>query len=165
MWSVIKVDKKKISLLKKELKIKFGSDSIIYSPKLLIKKITKKKLKLKEYEILGDYLFCYHKNFNNRNYLNQLNFIKGVKYFLNGFQICQKELENFINRCKNLEDENGYISQSLYQEKINRYYRCSSGPFIDNIFKIVELQKNKIDILIGNIKTSVNKKDFFYNPI
>ena len=87
MWAVIKVDKKKISFFKNEIKNKLGEESIIYSPKLLIKKITKKKLQKKEHEILGDYLFCYNKNFNKINFLKQLNFIKGVKYFLNGFYL------------------------------------------------------------------------------
>jgi len=165
MWTVIKVDKKKISFFKNELKNKLGKESIIYSPKLLIKKITKKRIQKKEYEILGDYLFCYHKNFDKINFVKQLNFIKGVKYFLNGFQICQNEIEKFIYRCKNLEDKFGYISQNLYEEEINKYYKFSSGPFVDKIFKIVQLQKNKIGILMGNLKTTVNKEEFLFSPI
>ena len=165
MWAIVKVDKKKISFFKSEINNKFGEESIVYSPKLLIKKITKNKLQKKEHEILGDYLFCYNKNFNKINFLKQLNFIKGVKYFLNGFQVCQVEIEKFIDRCKNLEDKSGYISQSLYQEEINKYYKFSSGPFVDKIFKIVQLQKNKIDILMGNLKTTVNKEEFLFRPI
>ena len=165
MWAIIKVDKKKISFFKSEIKNKLGEESIIYSPKLLIKKITKNKLREKEHEILGDYLFCYNKNFSKINFLKQLNFIKGVKYFLNGFQVCQGEIEKFIDRCKNLEDKSGYISQGLYQEEINKYYKFSSGLFADKIFKIIQLQKNKIDILIGNLKTTVNKEEFLFRPV
>jgi hypothetical protein len=165
MWTIIKVDKKKLSFFKKELKNKIGNESIIYSPKLLIKKITKKKLQKKEYEILGDYLFCHHENFNKVNFLKQLNFVKGVKYFLNGFQLCQNEIEKFIDKCKNLEDDSGYITQNLYEEEINKYYRFSSGPFINEIFKIVQLQKNKIDILMGNLKTTINKKEYIFKPV
>ena len=69
MWAIIKVDKKKISFFKSEIKNKLGEESIIYSPKLLIKKITKNKLREKEHEILGDYLFCYNKNFSKINFL------------------------------------------------------------------------------------------------
>ena len=29
----------------------------------------------------------------------------------------------------------------------------------EKIFKIINLQKNKIDIVLGNIKTSINKKN------
>ena len=165
MWAIIKVDKKKISFFKSEIKNKLGEESIIYSPKLLIKKITKNKLREKEHEILGDYLFCYNKNFSKINFLKQLNFIKGVKYFLNGFQVCQGEIEKFIDRCKNLEDKSGYISQGLYQEEINKYYKFSSGLFADKIFKIIQLQKNKIDILMGNLKTTINKKEYIFKPI
>lgn len=165
MWTIIKVDKKKLSFFKKELKNKIGNESIIYSPKLLIKKITKKKLQKKEYEILGDYIFCYHEKFNKVNFLKQLNFVKGVKYFLNGFQLCQNEIEKFIDKCKNLEDDFGYITQNLYEEEINKYYRFSSGPFINEIFKIVQLQKNKIDILMGNLKTTINKKEYIFKPV
>ena len=165
MWTKIKFDKKKLSFFKKELKNKIGNESIIYSPKLLIKKIKKKKLQKKEYEILGDYLFCHHENFNKVNFLKQLNFVKGVKYFLNGFQLCQNEIEKFIDKCKNLEDDSGYITQNLYEEEINKYYRFSSGPFINEIFKIVQLQKNKIDILMGNLKTTINKKEYIFKPV
>ena len=165
MWTIIKVDKKNLSFFKNELKNKIGNESIIYSPKLLIKKIIKKKLQRKEYEILGDYLFCHHEKFNKVNFLKQLNFVRGVKYFLNGFQLCQNEIEKFIDKCKNLEDESGYITQNLYEEEINKYYRFSSGPFINEIFKIVQLQKNKIDILMGNLKTTINKKEYIFKPV
>jgi|TARA_B100001094_G_C17821879_1_gene618913 hypothetical protein len=165
MWTIIKVDKKNLSFLKNELKNKIGNESIIYSPKLLIKKITKKKLQRKEYEILGDYLFCHHKKFNTENFLKQLNFVRGVKYFLNGFQLCQNEIEKFIDKCKNLEDDSGFITQNLYEEEINKYYKFSSGPFINEIFKIVQLQKNKIDILMGSLKTTINKKEYIFKPV
>ena len=43
MWAVIKVDKKNF-FFKNEIKNKLGEESIIYSPKLLIKKNNKKKI-------------------------------------------------------------------------------------------------------------------------
>ena len=48
---------------------------------------------------------------------------------------------------------------------IDKYYKFSSGPFTDKIFKIIELQKNKIDILMGNIKTKIKKKEFLFTPL
>ncbi len=164
MWLVIKFDRKKVCFLKNEIKKKFGSEGIIYSPKLLIKKFKKNKVEKKEVDILGDYLFCYHKNFEKISFLRQLNFLKGVKYFLNGFQASQNEIKEFIQRCKKLEDQTGYISQSLYQEQINKYYKFSTGPFVDKVFKIIKLQKNKIDILMGNLKTTIKKKEFLFIP-
>ena len=165
MWAVIKIDKKKICFLKKELQNKFGKGGFTYSPKILIEKFKKNKLQKKEFDLLGDYLFCYHENFSKSKLLKQLNFIKGVKYFLNGFQISQSDIKKFIEKCKNLENDSGYISQNLYQEQIDSFYKFSTGPFTGKIFKILELQKNKINILMGNIKTSVNKKDCLFKPI
>ena len=165
MWTVIKIDKKKLCFLKEELKRNFGDGSIIYSPKLIIEKFKKNKLQKKEHNILGDYLFCYHEKFKESSFLKQLNFLRGVKYFLEGFQVSQNEIKAFIERCKSLENQSGYISQNLYQEQINKHYKFSSGPFTDKIFKIIQLQKNKIDILMGNLKTTINKRDYLFSPL
>ena len=45
--------------------------------------------------------------------LNNLQFSRGLKYFLQGFLSSQKEIEFFINRCKTLENEKGYILPGL----------------------------------------------------
>ena len=165
MWAVIKIDKKKIFFLKKELQNKFGKGGLTYSPKIIIEKFKKNKLEKKEFDILGDYLFCYHDNFSKTSFLKQLNFIRGVKYFLNGFQLSQNEIKKFIEKCKDLENESGYISQNLYAEQIDSFYKFSTGPFTGKIFKILELQKNKINILMGKLKTSINKRDCLFKPI
>ena len=44
MWTVIKIDRKKLCFLKEELRRNFGDGSIIYSPKLIIEKFKKNKL-------------------------------------------------------------------------------------------------------------------------
>ena len=165
MWAIIKIDKKKLFLLKNDLKSKFGDETEIYIPKLLIEKFKKNKLYKKEFDLLGDYLFCYHKNFIKEGSIGQLKFTKGVKYLLNGFLSSQHEIKKFINKCKNLENEKGYIKQNFYDLEINDHYKFLSGPFTDKIFKIIELQKNKIDILMGNIKTKINKKEFLFTPL
>ena len=103
MWTVIKFKKQNFNLFKEDLKSKVGKDFIIYRPKILIQKYKKNKLINKEFEILGDYLFCYHKNFENKAVLNQLKFLKGVKYILNGFIEYQKDVKSFIDKCKKTE--------------------------------------------------------------
>ena len=90
---------------------------------------------------------------------------QGVKYLLNGSISSQKEIKKFIYKCKSLENKKGYLKQSFYDLEINKYYKFSSGPFIDKIFKIIELQKNKINILMGNIKTNISKKEFLFTPL
>ena len=119
----------------------------------------------KEFDLLGDYLFCYHNGFVKKRLLEQLKFTRGVKYFLNGFISSQNEIKKFIEKCKNIENEKGYIKHSFYDLEIDKYYKFSSGPFTDKIFKIIELQKNKIDILMGNIKTKIKKKEFLFTPL
>ena len=48
---------------------------------------------------------------------------------------------------------------------IDSEYKFSSGPFANIIFKIIQLQKNKINILMGNIRTTINKKELFFRPL
>lgn len=164
MWTIIKVDLKNLEFLKNEFKKKVGEDVKIYSPKLFIEKYKKNKLIGKELNLLGDYLFCYHTQFKNHEIINFLKFTKGLKYFLSGFSQSQKDIEKFIHKCKESENKNGYLTQSFYEICKNTNYRFSSGPFTEKIFKIINLQKNKIDILLGNIKITTDKKEFSFIP-
>ncbi len=165
MWTIIKVDKKKINFFKEDLKKKIGSKFKIYNPKLITQKYKNNKLINKEFNLLGDYLFCYHEDFSNKFTINNLQFVKGLKYILNGFTQSQNEIINFINRCKDSEDKNGYLSSDFYSLENNMNYKFSSGPFANTIFKIINLQKNKIDILMGNIKTTINRKRYLISPV
>ena len=93
-----------------------------------------------------------------------MKFTKGLKYFLSGFSQSQKDIEKFIHKCKESENKYGYLTQSFYEICKNTNYRFSSGPFTEKIFKIINLQKNKIDILLGNIKITTDKKEFSFIP-
>ena len=165
MWTILKFDKKKISFLKKDFSEKLGKDYIIYQPKILIKKYKKEKLINLEISLLGDYLFCFHKNFRDPKTINQLRFIRGLKYFLSGFFNSQNDIQKFINNCKERENTKGYITQNIYEIFENQKYKFLTGPFAEQIFKIISLQENKINILIGNLKTKINKKEFLFHPI
>ena len=165
MWTVLKFDKKKLHFLKEDLTQKLGKDFILYNPKIKIQKFKKNKLTDIEFDILGNYIFCFHKNFNKENIFNNLRFCRGLKYFLNGQYESQLEIKKFIEKCKSLEDKRGYISKTLFELIINSSYEFSSGPFSEKIFKIINLQKNKIDILMGNIKTTINKQKFLFKPV
>ena len=165
MWTILKFDKKKIDFLKRDFQEKLGKDCIIYTPKILVKKYRQSTVISKEISLLGDYLFCYHKNFRNPNIINQLKFVRGLKYFLEGFLISQNEIQNFVNKCKELENTKGYITQNIFEIIEDKKYKFLSGPFTDQIFKIMQMQKNKINILIGNLKTRINKKEFLFYPV
>ena len=165
MWAVLKFDKKNFHLLKEDFRKKIGEDCVIYRPKILIQKYKNNKLISRELDLLDDYLLCFHKNFQKKSIINQLKFSRGVKYFLNGFVESQLEVKNFVEKCKKIEDDKGFISQNLFTININSNYKFSSGPFVDKIFKIINFRKNKINILMGDIKTTIKKKEFLFNPI
>ena len=165
MWAIIKFDKKNLNLMIEDFKKKLGNDFVIYRPKILIQKYKNNKLVNKEFYLLNDYLFCFHKDFEKKSTLERLKFSKGLKYFLDGFFESQKDIKFFIERCKNLEDEKGYVSENLFGLDKNLSYKFSSGPFAEKIFKIINFEKNRINILIGGLKTTINRKEFFFNPV
>tara|TARA_B100001996_G_scaffold206653_1_gene158405 strand:- start:1044 stop:1541 length:498 start_codon:yes stop_codon:yes gene_type:complete len=162
MWIVIKFDKKNFNNLKRDFREKLGEGLRFYFPRFLVQKYKKNKLINKECSLLGDYLFCYHKNFNNPTVLNNIKFSRGLKYFLKNFIKSQNEISNFIDECKSMENKNGYLSQNFLSIEKDRKYRFISGPFTNTIFKIINLQKEKINILLGNVKTVINKKDYLF---
>ena len=63
MWIVIKYKINEFSLLRKELKNKLGENTIIYRPKIVYQSFKKNKIIQKEFNILGDYFFCFSKKF------------------------------------------------------------------------------------------------------
>jgi hypothetical protein len=165
MWAVLKLNKKNFHLLKEDFKKNIGEDCVIYRPKMLIQKYKNNKLINKELDILGDYVFCFHKNFQKKSTIDKLRFSRGLKYFLSGFIEFQSDVKQFIEKCKKLENDQGFISQSLFELHLNSKYKFNSGPFIDKIFKIINFEKNKINILMGNIKTTINKRELLFNPV
>jgi len=165
MWTIIKFDKKNFDFLKKDFNRKLGGEITIYSPKLFIERYKNNKLITKELDLLGDYLFCFHDKFKNPNTINSLKFTRGLKCFLNGSYESQEEIKKFIKKCKDCENPKGYLTQSFFELCKNTNYKFTSGPFAEKIFKIINLQKNKIDILLGNIKTTIDRKNFLFRPI
>ena len=165
MWTILKFDRKNLSLLRKDLKKRLGEEITIYVPKLRIQKYKNNKLVYKEVNLLGDYLFCFHKDLKNKNTIGCLKFSRGLKYFLDGFVESQIEIEKFILKCKSSESKDGFISTNFLDLNLSKKYKFSSGPFTDKIFQIINLQKNKISILMGNLKTTIKDKEFLFTPI
>ena len=91
MWAVAKIKKKEIFTFKKELIEKSGKNVEIYCPKIEYHKYFKNKVQKLEKPALENYIFCYHKDFNNSIFLDKLRFIKGLDYFLSGH--CQNQNE------------------------------------------------------------------------
>ena len=165
MWTIIKIDSKKISTLKKEFFEKIGKDVKFYSPKLKLKRYINSKICIRENYLLGNYLLCFHEEFKKKTVLTSLQYCKGLKYFLKNFNSSQIEIENFILKCKENEDSEGYIKQSFFDFKNKKKLEFISGPFTNLIFSILEENKNTIKALIGKYKMSVSKEENFFRPV
>ena len=70
MWLIIKSEKKQIDFLKNGLGKRIGKDIKFYTPKIQIKTLKKKKIYAREINLLGEYFFCFHKDFKDNNLLN-----------------------------------------------------------------------------------------------
>ena len=74
-------------------------------------------------------------NWEAKEILNSLQFTRGLKYFLNGFQSSQDEISKFITKCKNSENEQGFLTQNFFDLYVK-----------NNIFlKTVLLQKKFLE--------------------
>ena len=166
MWVVAKIKAKEVKIFKKNLIEKLGKDIQFYCPKIEYQQYLKRKIKKLEKLALGNYIFCYHKNFNNSIFLNKFRFIKGLEYFLNGHYQNQNEMVEFINYCKCSENNKGYLTQAFFKTITTKKAKFISGPFTNLIFEILEKHKNKLKILIGNIVTAIpDKTKYLYRPI
>ena len=164
MWVVIKYERKKIGILINELKKRFNNLKI-YDPKFRTKLKFKNRIVENELSLLGDYLFCYHENFENPNFIKILRFTRGIKLLIEGYKCSQKDIKDFIYRCKKSENSSGYLTNSFYNLYENSNFKFNSGIFSNFIFKIIRLQKNKMDILLGNLKITTEKEKFILNRI
>ena len=62
-----------------------------------------KKSKKKEIDLMGDYLFCFHKDFKKNSVLESLKFCRGVKYFINGHIETQNEIKILLKNVKKMK--------------------------------------------------------------
>jgi len=165
MWVVINFEKKYLPWLKKEISDKLNGKPNFFMPKLKLQKFVKNKICNKDSFLLGNYLLCYHENFNDPNTINKLKYCKGLKYFLSCFLKSQKEIKEFVNKCKKHEDKEGYIKQSFFDLEGKKKFQFISGPFTNMIFKIISDNKHKTTTLIGNLKTTVLKNSYLFKSV
>ena len=166
MWVVLKYKKKEFNFLKNDFTQKLGELPIIFRPKIRYQKLIRNKMKFFEKDILDDYLICFHKKFSNAKILEILKNSRGLKYFLIDSQTNQKEIVHFINHCKNNQGPDGYIQQSFFNFSNITKGIFLNGPFANIVFNVIENQKNKLKILIGNATTIIKKNsEYLYYPI
>ena len=166
MWMVAKIKLKNLNTFKKKLSEKMGNDIQFYYPKLEYHKYFGNRVKRFEKFILENYIFCYHEKFKKLNFINEIKFLRGLEYFLEGYNQNQNQISKFIEYCKSFENEKGYLTQSFFKTIITKKAKFISGPLTNMIFEILEKQKNKMKILVGNIVTTIpNKINYLYRPI
>ena len=166
MWVVAKVKINNLNTFKKNMSERIGADIKFYQPKLGYYKYFGDKNKKCEKFVLENYIFCYHQKFNKSNFLNGIRFLKGLDYFLDGNNQNQKQIIKFIEYCKSYENDKGYLTQSFFKAMINKKAKFLSGPFTNMVFEIIEKQKNKLKILVGNVVTTISdKNNYIYRPL
>ena len=166
MWVVAKIKIKNLNVFKKDLVKKVGSDIEFYQPKIEYHRYFGDKIKRFEKLILENYIFCYHERFQKSSFVNQVKFLKGLEYFLHGYNLNQNNIIKFIKYCKSFENEKGYLTQSFFKTIIAKKAQFISGPFTNMIFEILEKQKNKLKILVSNIVMTIpNSANYLYRPI
>tara|TARA_B110000438_G_C15512300_1_gene520446 strand:+ start:33 stop:533 length:501 start_codon:yes stop_codon:yes gene_type:complete len=166
MWVVAKVKYHEVNTFKRELKNKFDDQLIFYYPKIQLENIVNGKIKIRNKTLLENYIFCFHKNFKEKNNINQLQFIKGLIFFLDGHELNQNQIITFIKHCKNFENNLGFIRSSFFKSLLSKRAKFISGPFTNMFFDIIEKQKNKLKIVIKDIITTVpDNKNYLYQPV
>ncbi len=166
MWIVAKIKLKNLNSFKRDIIKKMGGDIKFYNPKIEYHRYHGNKLKKFEKFILENYIFCYHDKFKKIETISQIKFIKGLEYILEGYNQSQNNIKEFINYCNNFEDEKGYIKQTFFKSIISTKAKFLSGPFTNMIFDVLEKQKNKLKILVGNIVTTIpNNRNYLYRPV
>ena len=166
MWAVAKIKIKNLNTFKKELAEKVDNDIKFYYRKIEYYKYLGNKVKRFEKYMLENYIFCYHAKFKKTTFVNEVKFLKGLEYFLEGYNQNQNNIIKFIEYCKIFENDKGYLTQSFFKAIIRKKAKFISGPFANMIFEILERKKNKLKILVGNIVTTIpDKTNYLYRPV
>ena len=56
------------------------------------------------------------------------------------------------------------MTENIFNLKINKNYKFLNGPFFNQIFKLIEIQKNKYCFSFGKIKYYVGNKNILVKP-
>ncbi len=165
MWTVVKIKKNYcVKNLKSNLKNLLLASPEIYSPKIIQQEVRGNKFYNKTNYILGNYLLIFHEKLKDKFFYNRLSFVKGVDIVLKGFELSQKEIKFFVEKCRKNENKNGYLIQDFFINNLNDKIRFCSGPFVKFAINLIEVQKNKVSVLAGKYKILVNKKNNYLVP-
>ena len=154
MWVIAKINTNEFSLFKNSISNASESITEIYFPKIL--QIKNKQQKGKN--LLGDYIFCFNKHFNDKK-IKALKYLKGLNYFLDNSLLNQKEINAFISLCKSFEDKRGLLKSSFFLNFNSKRFKFINGPLKSLFFKILDTDKNKIFAETNNRRIVLRKKN------
>ena len=103
-------------------------------------------------------MFLKHEKFTDKKIVSSLKYSKGLQYILPFFENSQKEILAFINKCKTNENKLGYLSQSFFELVLNKKLEFNTGPFAKFVGEVIEIQKNKIKVLVKNYTVSISSE-------
>jgi len=166
MWLIAKYNYNELSLFKNNLVKKMGKKIVFFSPKIKKQINLLKKIKHTEKNILGQYIMCFSEDFKESSVLKTIQNLRGLNYILSGSKFSQKEINNFVNHCKEHENEEGFLNQSFFDSNNFNKGTFVKGPFTNFIFDIIESKKNTVKVLIGNTEINIKKNsDCLFQPI
>ena len=160
MWVVLKIKKySELDIIRKSLTDLFGSSPKLCNPKVKTKNISSKKNTIRDTFLLEKYILIHHNKLSNQFYLNKIRYIRGIDYCLQGFKSCQNEIYKFVQKCEKNQDTSGYVNSDFFNLSEGMDIRFSKGPFVNFVSKIVEIQKKKLKMLVGNYSIYLEKKE------
>lgn len=164
MWFTAKIKKNCSEIFKRDLN-RIDKHVTFYEPRFSLKSKIKGKWVSYSKPLLDGYIFCKLEKLKNKIDLGKYLYTRGLKYFLDGNKIDQTEIDNFILKCKNFEDENGFVKNIFFKSIIKNKGKFLSGPFKNLVFRIIEKRNKKIKISFGNYTITVDENsNNFYQP-
>ena len=166
MWLVAKFKKNEFGTFKRNLKEKLKSNLILYQQKFLKESSKRNKKIFKEMPLIENYVFIFHKELSKSSLVNFLSSTKGLEYFLEKSILSQIQIQNFINSCKSFEDHQGYIKPNYFKNFLNLKARFLSGPFINQVFQVIEKKENYMKIIMNDLEIKFSDKtNYLYRPL
>tara|TARA_Y100000389_G_C17449832_1_gene514007 strand:+ start:1964 stop:2461 length:498 start_codon:yes stop_codon:yes gene_type:complete len=160
-WIVVKYKKNKLSKFKNDLTKKIGNNIKFYFPKIKYEFLKKNKRISKELNLLDDYIFVSHEKFYEIKNLKLIEYCRGLKSILRNFSTSQKNISDFINKCKKHEKD-GSISNLFMEDIKNSEFVFLTGPFYKKIFKIIDRKKNYLEISINNFNLRIRNNNLIF---
>ena len=65
----------------------------------------------------------------------------------------------------NVVNKEGFINQNIFSIYENKNYKFLSGPLAGTLLKVLELNKNKLSVLVKNVKVQINRKNYLFEPV